>query len=257
MKEADNDEIKIDLKELFFVVKSKIWVLLLVGIIAAVGTGMFTRFTKEPKYQSTCKLYILNKSSSITSLSLSDLQLGTQLTKDYMILVKSRPVMEEVIRNLSLDLSYEGLTSILSTNNPTDTRILEITAEYPDAYIAKQIVDEVATVSAKRIADIMDMQEPSVIEEGYISNYPISPNVGKNSMMAGLLSVALAIGVICVSYLMNDSIKSTEDITTYIGIPTLGTIPLQQKVLHRNENDKDNKKNKKNKIGIKLEPQNA
>ena len=126
MNTSERDEVEIDLRELFGVLKSKLWIILLITILAAGIAGFASDRMLTPIYESTTKLYVVNKSQSISSLSLSDLQLGSQLTKDYMVLVKSRPVTEQVISNLGLTMTHEELVNILTISNPTDTRILEI-----------------------------------------------------------------------------------------------------------------------------------
>ena len=119
-----DDEIEIDLKELFYVIKRKLWIILLTGIVGAVGFGLFTAMVMKPVYTSSTMLYIVNKTTTLTSLT--DLQLGTQLTKDYKVLVTSRPVTGQVITNLDLNLSHEQLVKKIKVDNPTDTRILTI-----------------------------------------------------------------------------------------------------------------------------------
>lgn len=112
-------------------------------------------------------VYILSKETTLTSLA--DLQIGSQLTQDYKIIVTSRPVISEVIDKLKLDISYENMVSKITINNPNDTRILSITAQDPDPVMAKDIADSVAKTSSEYIGDIMEMVPPKVIEEGTVS----------------------------------------------------------------------------------------
>lgn len=243
MNTSNHDEIEVDLRELFGLLRSRIWMILLAGILAAAIAGIISSFFLTPIYTSTTKLYIVNKSQSISSLSLSDLQLGTQLTKDYMVLVQSRPVTEQVIKNLGLDMEYEELVAITAISNPADTRILEISVEYPDAYLAKEIVDEIATVSSKRIAAIMDMKEPAVVEEGYAAKSPTSPNITKNTVIGGALGLALAIFIFSMLYILDDTIKSSEDVERYLGLNTIGLIPVEED--QEIENSKKKKRSKR------------
>lgn len=134
-------------------------------------------FLVTPKYQSTSKLYIVGQTSALTSLS--DLQAGSQLTQDYMVLVQSRPVLETVIDNLRLDMEYESLKEMVALNNQSDTRILDITVTADDPYMAKEIVDEVSQVSVSRIASIMNVDEPTTVEYGHLENSSSSPNAKK------------------------------------------------------------------------------
>lgn len=221
-----NDEIEIDIRELFFALRSKIVVIILAGIIGATAAGLWSSFCIKPLYTTATKLYIISRTSISTTIS--DLQLGTQLTKDYMILVKSRPVVEQVIENLGLEMSYEGLAGAISLENEADTRILTIKIANPDPYLAKEIVDEFAKVSAIQISKIMDVQKPTIVEEGHIEKVPSSPNVKKNTMLGGLLGLFIAAGIVILLYILDDTIKNTEDIEKYLGMNTLGMIPIEE-----------------------------
>lgn len=226
MEKHMNEETEIDLVDLFYLIRSRLLIIILSGLILASAAGLYSSFIVTPVYTSKSQLYILSKSTSITSLA--DIQLGTQLTRDYMVLVKSRPVVNQVIKNLGLDITYGDMVNIITLSNPGDTRILEIQAEYPDAFLAKKIVDEFAVVASKQIAEIMDMEEPSIIEEGFVSSVPSGPNVRMNTIIGGMLGVLLAAGIIIVLHIKDDTIKNSEDIEKYLGLSTLGLIPIEK-----------------------------
>ena len=126
MKDTRDDEIEIDLLQLFWVMKRRLWIMILAVVVGAAAAMLYTTTLMEPVYTSSTMIYILNKTNNITSLS--DLQLGTQLTKDYKVLVTSRPVLEQVTKNLGLNMSYQQLNGKITVNNPADTRILTISA---------------------------------------------------------------------------------------------------------------------------------
>lgn len=241
MENNRQDEIEIDLLEIVFLFKRKLWILLLAAVVFAGATGLFTKYLVQPLYSSTAKLYILTSSTSITSLA--DIQVGTSLTKDYVQLVQSRPVVEQVITNLKLNRSYEELLRQMSFSNPSDSRILVITAEDPNPVLAKDIVDQFVEVAKVSISSIMKTDEPSIVELGYIKDEPVSPNMKKNVLIGGALGLFLAAAVIFVLYMIDDTVKSPEDIEKYLGLNTLAAIPL------REEEKKPRKKVKKEKGG--------
>lgn len=222
---STSDEIEIDLRELLFVIRRRLWLILLAGILAAGCVGAFCKFRMTPQYTSSTKIYVVGRQASISSLSLSDLQMGSQLTKDYKVLIQSRPVFETVIGNLGLDMEYQELAGRVTVTNPQDTRILEISVKYPDPYLAKQIVDEVAAVSSQQIAAIMDMNEPNIVEDGVVPTEKSSPHVTKNAAIAGILGIFLMALICCARYLLNDTIQSKEDVEKYLGLTTIGVIP--------------------------------
>lgn len=226
METNRQDEIEIDLLELIFVLKKKLWILLLTGLVLAAGTGLFTNYLIQPLYSSTAKLYILTSSTSITSLA--DIQVGTSLTKDYIQLVQSRPVVEQVIENLNLNKTYEQLLEQMEFTNPSDTRILVITAEDPNPVLAKDIVDQFVEVSKVSISSIMKTDEPSIVEYGYVGDAPVSPNLWKNVVIGAALGIFLAAAVVIVLYMMDDTVKTSDDIEKYLGLNTLTAIPLRE-----------------------------
>ncbi len=234
---AKNDEIEIDIKELFFVILGRIWIIITVGILFALCTGLFSQLVMKPLYTSTTKIYVINRQDGDTT-TLSDLQSSTQLTKDYLVLVKSRPVTEQVISDLNLNTTHEKLISQITVNTPADTRILEIIVEDTDPYIAKQIADSVAEVSSERMVSVMDIEKVNIVEQGNIPLTPSSPNVKINTLIGGVLGLFVSTFVVLFIYITNDSIKTMDDVDKYLGLNTLGTIPLT-------EDPKKHKNNKK------------
>ena len=93
-----NDEMEIDLLELFSVLWSKIWLILIVVVLGAVIAGVYTKFMITPQYQSSTSIYVLNRQNESTVTS-SDLTASTQLTNDYVELIKTRTVAENVINH--------------------------------------------------------------------------------------------------------------------------------------------------------------
>lgn len=235
MNTNSQDEIEIDLREIFGVLMSRIWLIILTGVLFAGVTGVFCKFIMTPIYTSTTQLCILSNTTNIASLT--DLAIGTQLTQDYIVVTKSRPVVEKVIENLELDMSYEQLLAVTTVENPTDTRILTISVTNPDPTLAKQIVDQYAQISRKRIAELMDINEPGIIEEGHVAEKKTSPTTTKNALIAGILGVFLAAVIVIVRYLMDDTIKSSEDVERYLGLNTLGILPIEENALKEEQRE--------------------
>ena len=247
-----NDEIEIDLRDILFVLLDRIWIILLSAVIGAVSFGLYTYVLIEPVYQSQSMLYILTKSTSLTSLA--DIQVGTQLTNDYVVFVTSRPVVDKVIDNLDLDMTYEEFVKNVSVDNPSNTRILKLTVSHTDPKMAQTIVNELSDVAASRVAEVMDTEAPSIADYGHLAEEPSSPSLVKNSAIGGLLFALAVMAIIIVMHLMNDSIKTSDDVEKYLGLNVLGSIPLEEgtnkKATHGHDKDamrvaKQRKRNRK------------
>ena len=219
----DDDEIVIDFWELFYEFKRRIWWILLAAVLGTGAAGAYSYYLLTPQYISEAKIYVLSKETTLTSLA--DLQMGTQLTQDCKELIGSRPVMQEVINTLNLDITYRQLAEKLKLENPKDTRILYLTVTDPNPYMAKAIVDEIANAASDYIGEIMEMTPPKLIEDGMVATVQTSPNVKKNAAVGGLVMLVLACGVITLSVIMNDTIRSEEDVFKYLELPVLAVVP--------------------------------
>ena len=188
--------------------------------------GAFSKFVLTPQYKSTAMVYILSKETTLTSLA--DLQIGSQLTKDYKIIVTSRRVLNQVIDDMKLNLTYKELLEKVTIDNPQDTRILSISVEDPAPDMAKLIADKIATVSSDYIGDIMEMVPPKLIEEGEIPIQKSSPSNVKNALIGALLGAVIVCGLITVQVVMNDTIRTEEDVTKYLGLSVLASVPIRE-----------------------------
>ena len=241
----NNDEIEIDVLELFHVLLDKIWVIILAGAVAALAVVAATILFITPQYQSTTKMYVLSKQDSNT-LTSQDMQTSLSLTKDYAELIKSRTVTEGVITQLNLDMTQEQLLSKMTVDSATDTRILSISVRDADPYVACEIANAIRDVAANHIKNVMDIDAVNVVETANIPENKISPSIKKNGLVGGVAGVAIAIAIILITYLSNDTIKTQEDVERYLGLSTLGTIPMSE-ADRKNKNKKKHKKQKRSK----------
>ncbi|CCX53894.1 putative uncharacterized protein [Dorea formicigenerans CAG:28] len=242
-KNYDNDEMEIDLLELFYVLKSKILAILGVGLLFGCIACAYAGFLVKPLYTSSSMMLVLTKETTLSSLA--DLQMGSQLTKDYSILITSRPVLTDVIDQLDLDMDYKQLKDIITVANQDDTRILQLSVEYSDAKQAKEIVDKLSEVASEYIGDKMEVTPPKIIEKGEVPTSRSNTGVAKMAVMGVLAGMILCAGVIVVRTIMDDTIKSEEDIEKYLGLSTLSVIPDRKDYI----NGSGKKKSKRNDAG--------
>lgn len=223
MEKRQNEVIEIDLLELFYALKKQILWIILAAIVGGTLAFAGTKLLMTPMYESTTTMLVLTKETTLSSLA--DLQMGTQLTNDYEILTVSRQVLERVIDDLNLDMEYEDLKDSVQIGNPSDSRIMEITVTYPSPKMAKEIVDDIAAVTSEFIGDKMEGVPPKIIDEGEVPDHKSSPSTMKNTALGILLGIVISCGVVTLYTVMDDTVKSEEDIEKYLGIPTLASVP--------------------------------
>lgn len=74
----NNDEVEIDLLEVFYVLLDKIWAIILSGVLAALVVVAATLLFVTPQYESTTKMYVLSKQDSNT-LTSQEMQISLSL----------------------------------------------------------------------------------------------------------------------------------------------------------------------------------
>lgn len=215
----ENEELTIDLKGLLLKVK-KYWYFILIGFLAGVLLGIMYKAFSTPQYKASSLVYLRNGDSSI---SLQDLQIGSELTKDYEVIFKSRPNLEKVISKLNLDYTYEQLNGMVTINNLTDTRILKVEVVSDDPKISKDIANEVVSYGMDSVREI-DSQEPYLVEKAIENNKSISTSLIMIITIGGLLGVLIALGIIFLRFTLSENIQSIEDVERSLNLPVLAVV---------------------------------
>jgi len=240
--QANNNTVEIDLVALFYRLLEKFhWILLTALVGAGIALVIVSKFV-TPMYQATAKIYIVG---SDTTISLSDLQIGSNLAADYQEVFKNWHVHELVDKRLNLNYSYSKLAGMISVSNPANTHVLYVSVKSPDPEEAKMLADAYAQVAREFIATKMDMREPNIFEEARMPSAPVSPQKTRDIIIGFLLGGLLAAAIVTIKFLSDDRILSGEDIEKVGGLATLGMIPLQD-IGDEAENSKKGRK-KKNK----------
>ena len=104
-KRNDNEEMEIDLLELLMVMKKHLAAILLAGIVGLVIMFACTTILMTPLYSASSMMYVMPDNSNSNSSTLSDMQVGQQLTSDYSSMIESRSFMSDV---LSVFTSFYG-----------------------------------------------------------------------------------------------------------------------------------------------------
>lgn len=234
----DSEEV-IDLLRIFNSLLQHWFIILLVTVMFGGAFFAGSKFLITPQYASTSQLWVLSKSTSITSLA--DIQAGTNLTYDYIAVVTDRPILDRVIEELGLDINYKQLANKISVSNPSNSRLLNITVTDRDPVRAKEITDEIAEVVSDFIAEKMDQDPPSIISYGYSDGNPVSPNTRRNAVIGALIGMVLACVIIVIKALSHDVIETPADIETKLGLYMLAALPFEEDLTGKKGNRRKKK----------------
>lgn len=219
------ETVEIDLGELFHVIWSKIWIIIAVTVVCAAIIGNVTYFLIDPTYTASSTVYLLPREGE--TMSQVEMQIGTQMTNDAAKLAKSKSVIEPVLKDLKLQMDYETLAKRISVDNPTDTRLIDISVRDADPQMAADISNALADSLCEQVATIMKTDRPTIAERAVAPDKPSAPSMKKNVVIAALLGLFATMAVIVIQYILDDSIKTAEDVEKYLQLNTLASIPLE------------------------------
>ncbi len=221
---VEDQEIEIDLLDLFGYYLSKLPLLILAVVVGAVIAGTVTVTMLPNKYTATSRMYMVSASSD-SVVNLSDLNLGTSISSDYVELMMSRPVLEDVIEKLNLDYTYAQLCGMVNLSVVNNTRIVKIAVTSTDPTEAMNISNQIARTARQRLPKVMEAPTPSIAEEAVLPTGKSSPSLTKNVVIGAMLALIALLAVLTLLYLMDDTIKTAEDVEKMFGVMPLSVIP--------------------------------
>ena len=212
-----------DLKDEFF---AHIWVILGAAVLCVVLFLGYNAVTFTPEYESRATLYILKQDGgSSDEYTSSDFSLALNVVNDCTYLLRSHKVLDDVITQLRLDVSYEDLAKRISTSNPDGTRVLEVIVRADSPEDAQKIVNCVCKVGADAISEAMGFQQVNLYEYGTLNDRPCNRTGIKAYVFIGLGAAVLTYAIYLLVFLLDDKIRTEEDVHDYLGLSVLGEIP--------------------------------
>lgn len=210
---------EIDLLLLFNALRRHILIIIAVALLFALGAGIVVQFFITPLYTATTSTYLVSAGDSL--LSLTDLQLSSNIADDYVDIIKSRSILGEIIKQMQLPYTYNELYENISVVNPTDTHIIKITVTDPDPVLARDIANNLTTYAVDKISEIMEVSTPNIYDQAITASAPSFPSLTKTVVIAFVLGAVLAAGVIIFIAVMDTTVKTAEDIENRCGMVTL------------------------------------
>ena len=229
MDNQEKDFVQIDIMLLLRRIWSQKLITVLTTLVFTAGALMYSLFIATPKYNSTTRVYVVNQKKDNQAITTQDVQLGTLLVKDYKEIILSNSVMSDVVAKNKLQITPGELAKKISVDAPKDTRIISITVTDKDPQKARDLANAVREVSADKIKEVTKIEDVTTLEQAEAALTPSSPNVFKNSVLAALLGLILAVGGVVLIELMDDRIKRPEDIEETMNLVLLGVIPSTNK----------------------------
>lgn len=219
------NEMEIDLIDLLFFLRKKIWIIVAALLVFGLLGAGFTAFFAEDEYTAKTRMYVLNRTQETPAAS-SDYNASNYMIEDYKVLITGENVSKEVIKELKLEMTTAQLAAKVSVEAINDTRVLQIKVVDNDPERAAAIANTVREVAGQQLKEIMDLEAVNLVYEAQVPDQKSGPNVTRNTVVAAVIGLAVALVVLIVIYLLDDTIRSEEDVERRMGLSVLGVIPM-------------------------------
>lgn len=207
--ENKEDIIDIDPMLILKRVTKYIWIIITIGVIFSIAAYIWSRVMVVPKYKSSTKVYALNNEKKLAT---QDFQISNYLLKDYKEIILSSKVLKRVIDKNDIKMNLVELRSKIEVKISQDTRVLIITVEDTDAKRAADIANAVRYEAFEVIKEITKEESAKILDEAQESKSPSSPDIRKNTIMAGAIGILLSLGIVVLKEVLDDRVKKQEDI---------------------------------------------
>lgn len=232
MNEMENQqyEQEIDLLELFRALIEN-WKPIVVTIVIAalIGFGV-TKFLMVPQYEASVNMIVNAKQESNGSLTNDNIVSAKNLVDTYAIILKSNIVLDRVINDLHMDISYEALSQRIQVSSVNNTPIMRVSVRDADPQLAEKIIQRISQIAPSVIVDAVEAGSCKTVSKVSANPNPVSPNTTHNVALAGIIGAIVSMGFVVVRALFQNYIKDDEDIQKYLQLPVLGVIPEIEEV---------------------------
>lgn len=222
---VDDDYDTIDLLEVLEVVRQHILIIILVTVIAAAAGFGFSRFVMVPQYEASALMIVNTRQDTTANVTSDQINSATKLVSTYSIIIKSDTVLQQVISNLGLTLTYDQLKERVTVSAVDDTQVMQITVRSDNPEWARQVCEQITTISPDVILESVEAGSVKLISQAAVTPEPVSPNVMKNTAIAAVLGLVVSIGIVVLRELLDNKIKSEDDVRKYLDLPVVGVIP--------------------------------
>ncbi len=221
-------EEEIDFRKLLSLIWAKKWIIVLITIISCVLGGIYSFFIVEPEYTAYTSMLLVqnNSGDGATTVTSQDITINKSLLSTYQALATSKAVVREVINNLNLKMTEDQLKKAIKVEDITDTQMLKVSVTSPSKEIATEVANELTRVFSKMVAEKYKIDNISVIDEAELPQTASNINHKKTIAIFTIAGFVLALGVIVVLNILDNTIDGAKSIEDSLGVPVVAELPI-------------------------------
>ncbi|MEH7331267.1 Wzz/FepE/Etk N-terminal domain-containing protein [Neobacillus drentensis] len=218
-------DVTVGLLDILKTIKKRWKLIICITVIAALISGGVSYFILKPVYQASTQI-LVNQKNTENKLDYTLLQSNVDLINTYSVILKSPAILEKVINQLDLNVTWEELNKNLTVTSQENSQVFSLTVEDHDAQKAVEIANTVSDTFQSEIKGIMNVDNVSIIARAELKQkpVPVKPKPLLNIGIAILIGLILGMGSALLKDFMDGTLKDDQDAAACLGVPVLGTI---------------------------------
>lgn len=227
MDNKKENVVEIDLVRLGKALWRRAWAIVLAAVIFGGAAFTYARFMVTPLYTASTLLYVNNSSISVgsTKVNLSDLTAAQSLLETYMVILKTRGTLTEVIEAAELPYSYEQLSDMISAGSVNSTEVMEVKVTSADPQEAEKIANTIADILPARFSSILEGSSVSIVDYAVVPSEKSSPSVSRYTLVGAVLGVVLICALLILLELLDDRVHNEDYVRETFDLPLLAVVP--------------------------------
>ena len=234
---------EVTIKDLAELLLPKLWIVIIVSILASVLAFTCSHFLKDDTYTASSKFYV-NSTTDVTEEKTTgdNVVVARYMLENYKIILKSESFLNYVVEKLKTEEDYkpyryltvDQISRMMTISHYEDTEVFTISVTSSDpklSCIIMKLVHDVATgsqmsevVKSAAIFEISALEVPTDPEAS--ATIPKnSKNELRNAVLAFMVVAALAVVSIWVYSFFDVIIRDKKKLMDNVDIPILGVIP--------------------------------
>lgn len=218
---------------------SKLYITFILLLSLAIGY-FYSYYYVTPMYQSFATVVLVqneNLEQDSSSITQTDINLNKNLLSTYTKIAKSDTVLEQVINDLSLNMTPNELKNLVTVEAVNNTQVFKIGVANEDKELAALITNHLLNVFSNEVKSLYNMNNIYTMDKAEVVNTPYNIHHIKDIAIFVMLGVILSCILVLIIYTFDTTIKCENDIENYTNLNVLSTIPIYNAKFGKNKTE--------------------
>ena len=227
VKKEKNGEIGFN--RVFAALWHRLWLILLVAALCAALTFALVFYLVTPQYEASAMFYVNNSEFSVgdTQLNLSagDITAAKDLVDSYIVILKTRTSLNEVIAYAGVDVSYSQLRDMITAEPVESTESFQVVVTSSSPAEAEKLANAISYILPQRIDSIIEGTSARIVDAAVLPTRPSSPNYVNSTILGFLIGLIVMVVFVILQEVFDITIRFEEEVTQVCNHPVLASVP--------------------------------